>query len=278
MSKSIKSRRNHAYSFIRLFLSDVREQILKHWYYFVLLVPLIVYQWVSLRDLSIFSGLSGQIGFMDLIIYLFYGEKEYIPQVSHFQVKIEFLTMQVLLAYVTAYYPVRDLSVRGRQIFIRVGGNVTWWYSKCLWLILTVVLYYLGIWLTAAILTGGWKMLPDINLLSVYGEIYQLGKTADYMIYCLMLPVIASLSVLMIQMLLSILTAPVYGFLVVVLQQLVSFYFYSPLLPGNYQMFNRLELARESGITALPSFLFCGVLIIVCMVIGAVYMKKRDIL
>lgn len=278
MLKRIKEQPNPVHSFLRLFLSDIREQILKRWYYFVLLIPLLVYQWMSLCSMSRISGLSGRPGFMDLIIYLFYGEQEYIPNVSPFKVRVEFLVMQVLLAYMTAYYPVRDLSVRGRQIFIRVGGNVIWWYSKCLWLMLTVGLFYFVIWITAAILTGGLSLQPDSNLLLVYGEINRLGQPAEYVLYCLLLPLAANLAVLFVQMLLSLLTAPVYGFFIVVFQLLLSFYFYSPLLPGNYQMFNRLEPARENGIMALPSLFLCGAVILICIVTGAVYMKKRDIL
>lgn len=121
-------------------------------------------------------------------------------------------------------------------------------------------------------------MLPDKDFIATFGELYQMENGADYVLYCLILPIAASVAVLFVQMLLSMITAPVYGFFVVIFQVLLSFYFYSPFLPGNYQMFNRLALAREDGICAGQSFFICSIVIVSCIIIGAIYMKKRDIL
>lgn len=264
--------------FGQLLKHDMYRQLLRHWYYFLIVIPFVWYFFDNLNSLIAMGGSEETAGFLELIIYFFYGEIEYIPQLSEFKVNIPFLLVHVMLAYIIAYYPVQDLSLRGRQVFIRLKGNTAWWYSKCLWLTTTVITYYVVIFLVVAIMTGGIRFSVREDIFLMLGEIQPGNTTRAYLTYCMLLPMAASLAISFLQMVISVMTAPVYGFCVVVLQLLLSFYFYAPWLPANYQMFNRLSLAREGGILAVPSFALCGGMVIVCVIVGAVYMKKRDIL
>lgn len=264
-------------TFCQLLKHDICRQLMRHWYYFLVVCPVVLYFGLSLNGWIEMVDVQGKAGCLELIIYMFYGEQEYIPQISDFKVNIPFLLVHTLLAYMTAYYPVHDLSVRGRQIFIRIKNNTSWWYAKCIWLSSTVIIYYLVIFFTAAIFSGEVSKAVNENILILFGEIQKGNTQQDYLLYALILPIMASLAISFLQMTISILTAPVYGFFFVTFQLIISFYFYSPLLFSNYQMFNRCVLSRENGITAEFAVPVCIAVIMVCVVVGAVYMKKRDI-
>lgn len=262
----------------KLLNHDLREQVIKHWYYFLIILPLIIYLCIDFQSLLKVDDLGESPDFMDMVIYLFYGVKEYIPDQNPFQVKIEFMLIHIIPAYIIAYYPVKDLSVSGRQIFIRVRNNNIWWYSKCIWLILVICLYYLTIFACSAIIAGNVNMVPQAKVLLHIGEIQGLGSGTEYFCYLIILPVLTTIAVSFVQMFLSVITAPVYGFLLVVLNLLLSSYFYSHWLPGNFLMFNRSLLARDQGIGLEQALVIDAIFIVISVIAGGICMKKKDIL
>lgn len=262
--------------FCQLLKHDMREQIVKRWYYFLLILPLILYLCIDFRNLL--EGTGETPNFMDMLIWIFYGVREYIPNENPFEIKIEFMLIHIVPACIIAYYPVKDLSVSGRQIFIRVRNNTIWWFSKCVWLVLTVVLYYLAVYACIAAAAGNTTLCPQKNALLWARAAENLGSAEQYFAVLVLLPVATTLAVSFGQMLLSVITAPAYGFFAVVLNLLLSSYFYSHWIPGNFLMFNRSFLAREGGVGLMQPLAVDAVLVLVCVTAGAVYMKKKDLL
>lgn len=262
--------------FWQLFKHDMREQIIKHWYYFLLVLPLIFYLCVDFK--SLLEGMGKVPDFMDMLIWIFYGVKEYIPNENPFEIKIEFMLIHIVLACMIAYYPIKDLSVSGRQIFIRVRNNTIWWFSKCVWLVITVVLYYLAVYACIAAAAGNMILYPQKEVLLWTGVLENFGSTAEYLEVLVLLPMATTLAVSFVQMLLSVITAPAYGFFAIVLNLLLSSYFYCHWIPGNFLMFNRSFLAREEGIGLAWPLVVDAVLVFVCVIAGAVYIKKKDLL
>ncbi|MCI9370396.1 MAG: hypothetical protein HFH65_08785 [Lachnospiraceae bacterium] len=262
--------------FWQLLKHDLREQMIKRWYYFLLILPLIFYLCIDFGN--IIEGIGKNPNFMDMLIWIFYGVKEYIPSENPFEIKIEFMLIYIVPACIIAYYPIKDLSVSGRQIFIRIRNNTIWWFSKCVWLILTIVLYYLMVYACIAAVAGDVMLLPHKEVLIYMGVAEEVKSAGEYLIFLVLLPIVTTVAVSFVQMFLSVITAPAYGFFAVVLNLLLSSYFYSHWIPGNFLMFNRNILAREGGIGFEQSLAVNVVLVIVCMIAGAIYMKKKDLL
>ena len=72
--------------------------------------------------------------------------------------------------------------------------------------------------------------------------------------------------------------SPVIGYILVIAVITSSAYFYRFYMPGNYYMLLRTALFREDGITLQQASLVLGILWIVLVLIGAVIVRKKDVL
>ena len=101
--------------------------------------------------------IAGSLG--DVLIYAFGGMYEYVPSKgAPFTIPAFWLLTYLLLAYITLYYPFEDLEEFGQNILIRSKGRMMWWFSKCAWILISVVCYFLLAWAVMAIgclITGG---------------------------------------------------------------------------------------------------------------------------
>lgn len=68
--------------------------------------------------------------------------------------------IQLYLAVVVGVYPVKDLHMAGQQILLKSGNRKAWWFGKVIWNILSVLGFYLVLYLSVtavSIVTGGFK-------------------------------------------------------------------------------------------------------------------------
>ena len=66
--------------------------------------------------------------------------------------------IQLYLAVVVGVYPVKDLHMAGQQILLKSGNRKAWWFGKVIWNILSVLGFYLVLYLSVtavSIVTGG---------------------------------------------------------------------------------------------------------------------------
>jgi hypothetical protein len=245
---------------LRLLKQDMKYQTQRKWYYFLLVIPLILLKFRELAKINVPEGTTDGYGFGDYLAYLFQGPLEYIKDIHPFELNPDFMLLHIIPAYMIAYYPIRDLQSRGKQIFIRIGRIQYWWYAKCLWTFLNISIYYLVIWITAAVCAGNLKI--DTNTI----------------VYLILLPYLTSIMLSGLQITIALITAPVYGFMCTVFQLLAATYSFSKYLPGNYLMVNRMILAREGGVTFGMSALLCILVILLSFAVGCMYIRKKDIL
>ena len=94
----------------------------------------------------------------------------------------------------------------------------------------------------------------------------------------IILPVVSTIALGLFQMVISVMTSPVYGVLVQIAQLTLSMIYLSPFLPGNYYMYIRSSFYREDGIDAVMALTGCIVVSIMTITAGRIAIDRKDIL
>lgn len=199
-----------------------------------------------------------------------------------FAIPMDWFVLQCLLALLILSYPTQDLYGYGSQLLIRISRRSTWWLSKCVWNLFTVINFYLlGVVTTClcALISNG--VLLEYNLqisLSVSGVDLSSHSLWEILLLTLFLPFFTSLALSFVQMTLSIILSPIYGYFIIVCNALISAYCYSPLLIANYSMVLRHESIVPNGFdTCMALIVDCGV-VLLSIFIGLIYFMHCDIL
>lgn len=192
-----------------------------------------------------------------------------------------FILLYSWLILLVAYYAHDDMKEYGIQTFIRCHQRYSWWFSKCIWNICTVILYYVLIYLAcfaAAVISKGsfFKMDDTVWQILFYAE-KEVPSGGILFLYLVVLPVFTSMALSMMQMFLSIVSSPIAGAMVNLVLLLVSICKLSQWLPGNYRMFLRMSVRMEGGVEFLPAVLFDLCLILAAVFAGAIVLRKKDI-
>ncbi|WP_165057002.1 hypothetical protein [Adlercreutzia sp. ZJ176] len=224
------------------------------------------------------DGLLGGFGFVDVLAYFFAGSDYYrIDDKVPFVLPIGWLIQQVLIAVLVGHYTVRDFGGQALQVFMRVGGRRSWWLSKCLWVVATVIVFYVAESVVALLAAafGGFGAMGDVESIMVLGfplSALDAGQT----ILLLLLPTVLSLALSLAQVALSLIVGPFMAFASVIVFVAVSAYFGSPLLIGDCSMMARSSFVQQGGVEALAALSECVIIGVVSVILGGVVLGRKD--
>lgn len=271
--------------FLRQLRHDLRQGIWARWMYAVPILLFTLIMALSFRNQIDFlnSSLDDPLPFTfaDACIYLFEGMDIYTPtSETRFEIPVFFLVNNIYLLFMTAYYPIKDLSGAGKLFLLKSRRRSTAWASKCVWLLLSTALIYLLEYGIIFLLTAGPNALtptPELQqLLHRYDPVIWQGGT--WAIFIFLLPFLTTLTLGMVQLVISLLWVPLAGFVVGVVILVASAYYFSPLLIGNYAMLLRSSLLIENGIRYPAAIAVEIAIIAVLALAGGLYFKRYDIL
>lgn len=263
-------------SFIRLIKSDIVEGIIKRWYCF--LIPVLVGLIVSvdyLKNISYgFSLDIKDITFMDYCANMFLGVEKYNSN-DIFSFPIFFITYILVPFILFSVYPFNDFQERAKVIFIRTQKRSTWWYSKCIWNICSVLLYMAILYATVyafSIITGNTYM--DFNYFLAHAEI----SLSSRIMQLIVVPTATTIALCLAQMVISIETSPIYGVMAQIIQIVISVFFLTPVLPANFYMYKRSGFFYSEGISIETELVVCAMISIIAVIAGRIIVEKKDIL
>lgn len=173
-------------------------------------------------------------------------------------------------------------------MLLRSGRRVTWWFSKCLWNLCCTVVYFALVFAVIAVfcLCVGAELSLETPMGSMMALFYEADITAaagemtpgETFFSLVFMPFWAVAAVAMLEMLLSLLFRPVYGFLLSVAFVAASAYATSPLLIGNYANLSRCGAFIYDGLDGRTGFWICLAVIVFSAAAGAAAFHRRDIL
>lgn len=223
--------------------------------------------------------------FMDYLLYIFAGIKEYTPSMTdEFLIPVKWLLLYLFILYSTLYYPYRDLSSLGLNILIRTKGRIAWWISKCIWNICYVFSTYVLIFLTVIIFCLVMQEPISFDITSMFvndllGAESPYDTFSDRLVYIILLfPMFISIGLNLLQMTLVLFIKPLYSFGAIAVILLSSAYLLSPYLPGNYAMPIRSNYVVENGVSFSGGLIMFLIIVSVSIIVGSFYFRHYDIL
>lgn len=185
------------------------------------------------------------------------------------------------VAYVPLSYPYRDLMGFGRSVLVSTGSRLSWWLSKCLWVVaasLAGFAVFLAVGACASLLLGGGVSLtlsPGLPALAHFMREASQSDPCDLTAFLAVTPfVICSLCLL--QMALSLAVRPVLSFAFTAALLLVSAYTYSPLLLGNYLMVARTAGVAQDAMVPLHGLALAAIVGLASIIAGGAYFSRMD--
>ena len=220
---------------------------------------------------------------LDLAVYMFQGMDEYVYVKGGppFDIPISFLTLSFCFALFACYYAHREWKLRGTVYIPRYESKMYFWISKCIWCILQMILLYLMIFVILwgiAAAGGNISVLLSRETLACLKGLPLSENSMDYIKYIFGLGLFTAIVLNQIQLTAQMIFSPVIGYILVIAVITSSAYFYRFYMPGNYYMLLRTALFREDGITLQQASLVLGILWIVLVLIGAVIVRKKDVM
>lgn len=191
--------------------------------------------------------------------------------------------LQMGIAYFIAYYAASDFTQYGKMLFLKTKSRGTWWLGKCIWCISLVVLYYIAVYVGIGIFAriNGAEMALYITrevAVSWYGQTVLDISYIHIWLIVFILPVITTISVSLSQMFLSLIVTPVMSFAGVCGMYVLSAYYTTIYLPGNFTMWIRSRYMDSMGVESCHGMLISIIMMLLSMLVGWQYIKRKDVL
>ena len=195
------------------------------------------WKWLFALLLQIyFCILAGDTGILGRLTSVFEGQYE-------LQLSTQWLTFHGFLLFMVNFYPVGELTYNGGQAIIRSDRKEYWLFSKVMWVISTVISYYLLLALVlviGSVFTGNFLIPSDVMM-----EIYEIDITGlnitKIVLYWCGMPLLVSITLCITEVILSLFIQPIISFFLMLAYLIVSAYCIHPVFLGNYAMLKRQD-------------------------------------
>ncbi|MDE7424031.1 MAG: hypothetical protein K2N51_10090 [Lachnospiraceae bacterium] len=216
--------------------------------------------------------LAGNTGVLGRFTSLFEGQYE-------LQLSTQWLTFHGFLLFLVNFYPVNELTYNGGQAIIRSGRKEYWLFSKMMWIISTVISYYLLLVLVlviGSVFTGSFSISPDVMM-----EIFEIDITGlnltKIILYWWGMPLLVSIALCITEAILSLFIQPVISLFIMFAYLIASAYCMNPAFLGNYAMLKRQDFT--SGVLSISPqncLISCMLLMIIAVTAGTLCFKRKD--
>ncbi len=273
---------------LKLLKKDILLGTLRKWYLYIIVVAAAYFASRELFN-AIQSGLDGGYlfdngTFLDACLFSTKGMEvfRFDPQ-KLFQIPIYWFAFQIGIHYIVAYYPEKDYKEYGSILFLAGKSRSKWWFSKCIWCLITVLLYYVVLIGTIAVVTGlnyGTMSLDFTEeLMSFFFGSNMRYVSANDMLYIAgIVPFLMTAALCMLQMLLSFWLSPVVSFASMCGLYVLSAYYTAWWLPGSYTMWLRSSYVSVDGISPDNGVVISLFIMTFSILVGWVYFDRKDVI
>lgn len=237
----------------RILKYDLCEGIRHNWWKYALGIMPFIAVWLQASDrISRSYAGTDSPSVIDCLLYLFKGIQFYVPaRGSKFEIPLIWVIIQVFVSILIYSYPKEDFEKYGSQILIRTQSKRKWWFSKCIWTVVSVGLYYVLGYVSVIILcgfSGGLLFTPDnVWNLKVNGIDTSSITSFELCIIVLLIPVLTSIALAVLQMTLSFMFSPIYGYVFVISYIVISVYYHNVCFIGANSMILRNQFVTAGG-------------------------------
>lgn len=274
--------------FYKLVKYDIKNGIQRKMHmYFIASILCIIFVAAFYFNISRKVDISGEAELFtitNIFFFLFQGKEPFSPELGNaFVFPVIWLIIFLFSAYITLDYPFRNLTEQGIYVITRIRNRTYWWFSKCIFVFCSTLLYffvlYFTVWIFCRVfgINISFQFAEYINVEILNMELASVTRKQVIMVL-MVLPVMTSLAINFIQLFLGLFIERIYCFLITTFILFASTYFQTPVLIGNYAMVKRSVFCVEGEMTIACGVLINISLVVLCIIIGARRIKKYDIL
>lgn len=225
----------------------------------------------------------------EIVMFIFNGMKEFVPGSEEpFSFPIMWMVIFVLLLFFTLYYPYNDIMGYGKNVLIASTSRTAWWLSKCVTTICICIVYFFIAAMSILIFAFAFGLKFELTVkpevfatLLRYGipEGFNLSPEPLYMVLTVfVLPFIFAIAMCLFQMLLTLIIRPFASIIVVTAIFMVSAYYVSPFMIGNYAMTQRSICFVSNGVDPVVGVIIMASIIVFSIVVSTVLFNRYEIL
>lgn len=261
-------------------LYDMKEGIVKMFPLYLLGIFVIIFLTMdAMKQLNINVS---HPSVTELFIQIFQGKKEYQPiqEGPPFELDNAYLTITVILGLFACYYPKREWKLRGNIFITRYESKAIWWWSKSIWCILQLFLFFILLFFTVwgiAAINGNIGFQISKNAATLYHGTLLTTNASEVLLHIFCLGFFTAIALNQMQITLQLIFSPLAGFLVLIGTIILSGYSFEKYLVGNHYMLLRTAIFREDGITLTQGLLTDAILWILSVTLGYIAIQRKDI-
>lgn len=224
-------------------------------------------------------GMSlNDINFIDLFFSIFKG-----IDYNTLPLPLNWIFINVYITYLVGSYCYDDLSEDSSHAVVRMGNRKYIWISKIIWMISTVIAFYLiilGITLVFSIsmfdLSFDWS---NFSSRSILGNIENNYSSIEFMILTVGIYILSSITMSILQMLISLILKPTYIYMVNISILVISLYLQQFVIPIQGSLMLRQSIFDSTyPINPQNTIVYNIVGFVLIFIIGSIYIRKFDML
>lgn len=257
-----------------------------HRYLFIVIVAAAgVYEMYDLLGQYAANGIACEkAGFWEYLFFNVSGMAPYqLSLTGSFTIPLMWFCTQIGFHYIIAYFPEQDLKEYGKQVLIQSKSRFGWWFGKCVWCFAAAAVYFLLLGISTAvtvlILEGDLSFAYNgsANRLIITTN-FQYTFFTDLVLSAVVVPFFVTFALGLLQMLLSLIITPVVSFALICSLYVASAYYTSVWLPGSFTMLRRSTFLYSEGLSPYSGLIIAGVIVIISVLAGQIYISNKDIL
>ena len=238
----------------------------------------------AISDIQIRYSMQSSGTIMDYYVYCMTGMGFYqFDPTQSFAIPYLWFITQIGISYIIAYYAEKDFSENGVNVMVAGRSRSSWWFSKVIWCVLSVLLYFAAAFIACSVFALFRGAKPSLGVTDefmkvVFGYNMNYLPFKDLMLIVFVVPVAVTVGICLVQMFMSFVISPVTSFAVTCAVYILSAYYTAWFFPGSYTMWVRSSYFDERGLSPLSGLLIAAVMAVVVVVSGKMYFDQKDII
>ncbi len=224
---------------------------------------------------------SGNVSVFEYFAYILKGMDVYSFNLSHaFLMPTLWVLFHMIYLFQVGQYPTENLNGFGKQIILKINNKKLWFFSKCAWLLFSAVFYYLllacGI-IIYRLLKGKLVFFKFSDLsLHLFSVDLRLFSNVQIILWLTIIPILVLFCLGLLQMIISINIATIFGTLISFALIISSAYFYLPIFIGNYAMLKRTNTVIGGFVNLPNAFIIISIYILILIICGVCLFNRKE--
>lgn len=266
---------------------DIRQGIIQQWKKYAMLLAVYI---VSIVHFILICKMSKKVDSYtsaDMIMWMLKGVKKFDANSrSQLDIPTVYMFPNIIIAFIIGNYVIKDLYGYGKSILVKAESRINWWLSKCIWCVLSAFVSYGMMYIViavAGVCTGSFSLKPTpeiyYHLFSMDKQmILQYADVGSLLAGVVITSFIMTVTLNIIQITVGLIVSPTLAYMAIIVLLVLGVFMDNPLVITVYCMAIRSVRYMPYGYKLLPAVIIMCAMILLCVIAGAIYSSKMDII